>query len=123
MHTQPSYYRNGRNPNATAVAVGRILQATSTQDEVALSTAATQRLVGVSVENMPQNITRSYQNGGRAKVLSGAAFAIGTPLTTDATGRAVTAVAGNQIIGIATEQATGADEMVELEIQPQAVVS
>jgi hypothetical protein len=53
--------------------------------------------------------------GGGAMVHSGAAFALGAELASNAAGKIITAVSTNKVIGIALSAAAGADEYVEIE--------
>jgi hypothetical protein len=54
---------------------------------------------------------------GTSKIVAGAAFAAGVPLTSDATGRAVQATAGQYINGYALEAATAAGDVVETTVE------
>ena len=120
---QPSYFRSGRAITAP-ITRGRILKFTSTQDGVDISTATTDKLAGISVEDMPVGgPTRSYQTGGKAMVKSGAAVAIGDRLRPDSQGRGVAAtVTGQQTVGLAVSPASAADQDVECEMDFQPYV-
>lgn len=122
---QPSYFRVGSNEEVTAMAKGYIVKAGTAADGILLATAATSALLGVTVEPISPGKSQSYQMGGKAAVLSGAAITVGQILTSDSTGRAVplTASASStaQILGIAKTAASGAGEWVEVELQLGAV--
>ena len=51
---------------------------------------------------------------GISQVLAGAAFAAGTLVTVDSTGRAVTTVAAGDVVGIAIEASTQADAVTSV---------
>jgi hypothetical protein len=53
--------------------------------------------------------------GGGAQVHSGAAFALGAELASDANGKFITALSTNKVVAIALSAAAGADEYVEVE--------
>ncbi len=122
---QPSYFRAGTNEEASAMAKGYIVKAGTAADGILLATAATSALLGVTVEPIAVGKSQSYQMGGKAAVLSGAAITAGQILTADATSRAVplTASASStaRILGIAMTAASGAGEWVEVELQLGAV--
>lgn len=119
----PSYFRNGHAVTA-AIPRGKILKFTSTVDGVDIATATTDKLAGISTEDMPVGgPTRSYQTGGKAMVKSGAAVAIGDRLRPDSQGRGIAATTtGQQTVGIAVSAASAADQDVECEIDFQPYV-
>lgn len=51
-----------------------------------------------------------------SKVVAGAAFVTGTELTSDATGRFVTATAGQHVLAVALEPAAAAGELTSAEV-------
>ncbi len=51
---------------------------------------------------------------GQTKVVAGAAIALDADVTSDASGKAVTAVSGNEINGKALEAATAADQIITI---------
>jgi len=118
--TEPSYYRTGVNEEATQIAKGYILMQGTASDGALLGTSATGKLLGVSVEPMDVGVQQSYQMGGKAAVLSGAAVSLGDPVTCDATGRAVTAsgsaTSTARILGQAKTASSGAGEWIEVEL-------
>lgn len=56
----------------------------------------------------PATIAKS----GVSKVVAGAAVAVNDPVTTDATGRAIPAVAGNRRLGVARQAASAAGVVI-----------
>lgn len=81
----------------------------------AQATAATHALIGTSDELGKQpNGTVDVAMSDIPEVESGAAIAVGDPLTADAEGRAVKATAnGQHIIGFAFAAASGAGEIID----------
>ena len=91
-----SVHRPGYNGTGTDIAVGYILKHDGTNvDGIALASAATDSLAGVSTEIIEDGKTRSYQRSGKAAVLAGGTVALGAKVVADATGRAVTASAAS----------------------------
>ncbi len=113
-----SPFRTGRNVGGTAIAERRILKYGAGEDEVALSTAATDKFAGVTVEEIDAGGHQSYQREGVAVVDSGGPVSIYGYVTADASGKAVAAATGNVILGIALDAATGADEPIRVELLP-----
>jgi len=119
--TQPNYHRGGTNLSGTDIPASRILKAGAAVDEIALATAVTDTLLGVSSEIIYNGKHQSYQVDGRCVILSGGAINVGDELTTDSTGRAVAATqaagATQKVIGRACTAASGAAELVEVELK------
>jgi hypothetical protein len=86
----------------------------STEGEVVLAVAGDAEFV---LMNSPKagDAAECAMIGGGAMVLSGAAFAIGAELSSNAAGKFITALSGNKVIGLALSAAAGADEYVEIE--------
>ncbi len=105
---------------------GKILQKNANADEVALATAATQKLIGI-LQNKPAAAGRAatVQVAGIAKVIAGAAVTAGALLTTNASGLAITfvptAATVEWVIGIAMTGAVGANEVIEVLLLFQTV--
>lgn len=118
--TRPSYHRAGKNLGGTDIGANLILKQGSAVDEVAIATAVTDTLVGVSVEKIVAGKAASYQMGGKQAVKAGAAVAVGALLTTDSQGRAITASQSasslQNLIGKAVTAASAADELIEVEL-------
>lgn len=79
------------------------------------ATAATLALIGTSDElGRQSNNTVDVAMSDIPEVESGAAIAVGDPLTADAQGRAVKATAtGQRVIGFALAAASGAGEIID----------
>jgi hypothetical protein len=121
--SQPNYFRNGINVAGTAVVPGRILRYSTTTEQAynGYATSPAESFYGVSVEESDAGQARSVQVDGIAVVTSGAAFSIGTKLTTDSTGRAIASVSNAQnIIGVALQESLGADQDVSVELTKSA---
>lgn len=119
--TQPSNFRTRINEGAADITRGKILKYGTGVDGAALSTSSGDEFCGVSVETMEGTtagaIPRSAQIAGKAMVTSGGVIAIGDKLTSDSSGRAITATGTNQsTIGTAETAATGANQDVECEL-------
>lgn len=88
---------------------------------LALSTSATDQHLGV-LQNNPKGAAGSgarvgsYRPVGVSKVVAGAAVAVGIAVTSDGQGRAVTAVAGNSILGITREPAAAAGVVIAVDL-------
>jgi Uncharacterized conserved protein (DUF2190) len=80
----------------------------------AQATVAGQLVKGVA--QSPQIAGRDYPIVviGAQEIESGAAFAVGAALMTDATGRVITQTASNYIVGYALEAATAAGQAIEV---------
>jgi hypothetical protein len=125
-----SVHRLGYNAGSSDIAAGYILKHDGTNvDGVALASASTDSLAGVSNEIIEAKKTRSYQRSGKAWVFAGDTVAIGNKLVADATGRAVAAAAASaanfeNTLGTAvTAGAVGDKIEVELEIGNKAYVA
>lgn len=103
-----------------AVPASRIVKNGASPGYAILNAAATTVSLGVTTENI------SAATGERIDVIfdgiviveAGAAITFNTKLTSDGTGRAVTAVATNEVIGIALEAATAAGDLIRMLIRP-----
>jgi hypothetical protein len=85
----------------------------------ALATAVGDAIIGV-IDDIPYNAAGAQvaiRFGGTAQVVAGAAFAAGARLTTDASGRAITATVGQRYYAIALEAATAVGDMPEVFLQ------
>ena len=88
---------NGARADGSAVPVVGVCRVASTTDE----------------EKVPVDRT------GIVPVVAGAAVAQGAFLTSDASGRAITAAAGNQIHGVAALAAAAADDVIAIDLSPR----
>jgi len=94
----------------------------SALDTVTLGTAATDSLIGVNADVAPAIGERcDLVRQGIAFIEAGAAIAQGAPVTSDATGRAVTAAPGagvnNRLIGFADEAASAAGDVIRVLVE------
>ncbi len=98
---------------ATAIEPARIVMLTAA-DSVGLATAATAASIGITDEiTVAANQRVDVFVAGIAFVTAGAAVALGAPLTSDASGRAVAAAAvGDRVVGIALEAAAAAGDRI-----------
>jgi Uncharacterized conserved protein (DUF2190) len=123
---------------ATNVEFGRFCKwnAGTTGDTVTTSAApanpavAADFIVGVYQETLDATkvatgkATLNVRMLGIARMRSGGAVPIGTPVTSDATGRAVSALAGTNLrwySGIAMTAATGQDQFIDVLLTPGAL--
>jgi hypothetical protein len=76
---------------------------------------AAAEIAGV-LQNDPSAIDRAAQivQTGITKMVAGAAVATGANVTTDASGRAITAIVTNPIVGVALDAAANADEIISV---------
>jgi hypothetical protein len=112
---QPSAYRVG-----AAVVACRILKRGASADLVIHNTAATIRPVGISEEDqatVDKPVRVAHRPGELVRVEAGAAIAADVRITSDANGRAVTAVATNQIIGWSRNAALALGDLITVEIE------
>jgi len=102
---------------AAALDPGRIVVLTA-DDSVNLATSATAASIGVTDEiTVAANARVDVVLSGIAWVTAGAALTRGSPITADASGRAVAAAAvGNRIVGIALEAAAAAGDRIRVVI-------
>lgn len=118
-----SQYSGSKGYKATAALAEGVLVKLSAGN-VVVATAATDRVIGItenSCEASEVVSVRLLSSGGTAKVKAGAAFAVGVFLTSDATGRVVTATAAiagavplTVVSGQAVEAAVAANDLVEV---------
>lgn len=89
----------------------------SADNTVTTPGAAATDIIGVQ-QNMPSaagqpTLVRPCPDGGTTEILAGAAFAAGAPLTSDASGRAVTATTTQRFYARAVYAATALGDVVE----------
>jgi hypothetical protein len=117
----PTCYANGYNGTGVDIVKGYVLKDDATNlDGVALATASTDTIVGVSTQTMTSLHTDSYQSDGKALVYSGGVIAKGDLLTVDSTSRVVKASApsttAQNYVGRAVTAAGAAGVLVEVEL-------
>lgn len=86
----------------------------STEGQVVLAGAGEAEFVLMNAP-LAGEIAECAMIGGGAMVHSGAAFALGAELATNASGKFITALTTNKVVAIALSAAAGADEYVEVE--------
>jgi len=96
-----------------AIAIARFVKMSGAK--VIQCAADTDDAVGVSMEPAAADLDRiavAKYNGCKTEVTAGAAIVAGVPVASDATGRAVTAVTGDRILGYAQTATAAAGEVV-----------
>jgi hypothetical protein len=106
-------YKKNRTTEAV-VNPRRIVKYGAAADTILQGAAATDLTLGVTTNTVASGVGSELDvvMFGETLVTSGAAFARGALLTSDGTGRAVTAAATNRAVGIALTEATAADQSV-----------
>jgi hypothetical protein len=110
----PTTYRAG-----AAITACRMVKRGADADSVILNAAATTRSLGISEEDQAtatKPVRIAHRPGEMVRIEAGAAFALDAFLTSDATGRGVTAATGNQVTAIARQAAAAAGDLVNCEI-------
>jgi hypothetical protein len=92
-------------------------------DHVVLSAAANDVTIGVSQQRVAAadvtlGIVADIRLEGISKVVAGAAVAIGAPVTSNASGRAVTATTGQRQAGIALSTAAANGDIIDVALTP-----
>ena len=109
-----------KNANVATVAAKRIVKSTAVADEFDLATAATDKVVGITMAAVPTLKFGDVQMRGKGILTSGAAVAVGDRIVADAAGKGIptAAAAGtnNGIVGIAKTLTSGADIDFEIEL-------
>lgn len=85
---------------------------------IALSAAGTDASIGILQNHPSLGQTAEVMHLGISKCMSGAAVALGALVASDASGKLVTAVSGDKVVGQALEAASGADVLFEALILP-----
>lgn len=88
---------------------------------IALAGAASVDFLGILQDDPDIGEAGTVKVRDVSKAKAGAAIAAGARLTTDATGRLITAAATNPIVGRALEAAAAADDLFAAEINPGGV--
>lgn len=102
-----------------AVSPCRLVKIGAAAGEVIHNAAATTPTLGVTRENIIASTGQRIDviHDGIVYVEAGAPIALGAKLTSDGTGRAITAAAGNEQAGTALEAATGAGDLIRMEMR------
>ena len=106
-----------------AIPVNRLVKMGTTDRTITLATAASDAIIGpVNETAIALGERADVVRMGIAWVEAGAAIARGAPITSDATGRGVTAApaagVNNRIIGFADEAASAAGDVIRFMIEP-----
>ena len=106
------------NAAATAIRIARFV-VVGASGQAAEAAAATDEVDGVSLEavaagNAGLAFPAAAPDGAKVEVAAGAAVTAGALVTSDATGRAVTAATGNRVNGRALTAAGAADEVITI---------
>lgn len=110
----PTTYRAG-----AALTACRMVKRGADDSSAILNAAATTRSLGITEEDQPtvgKPCRIAHRPGEMIRVEAGAAIALDALLTSDATGRAVTAATGNQVTAIARQVAAAAGDLIVAEI-------
>jgi hypothetical protein len=92
------------------------LKSTGVKDEIIASTANTGVFLGVLSEDIATLSWGNCQIRGRALCLSQAAVARAIRVTWGTGAKILAASAGNAVLGVSAEAASGADELIEVEL-------
>lgn len=108
---------------AAAIAAYTLVKHSGADDQVVAAAAATDNIIGATEDVAPASGERTdVALVGIAYVTAGAAITRGALLTSDASGRVVTAApaagANNRIVGTAMEAATAAGDVIRVLLNP-----
>lgn len=109
-----------------AITVGQALQVGADANHVIPASAATQLPRGIAMDyqdTAERPIAVAHSPGELVGGRSGAAFAAGVRLTTDANGKLILAATGNQVWAWSREAATAADQLVCVEIAAPGITA
>ena len=110
----------GRNRSGSPILTQRFvrLDISEAPDGVETAAAVTDNIHGVSMSAIDDGANGDIILTGLARVTSGAAVTVGDRVNSDGTGRAITASGGAGVanVGVAKTAATGADEVIEVEL-------
>jgi len=106
----------------SAVSPYRVVKFGTADGAVVQAAAATDLLVGIadSIGQSDAGDTVDVICAGIGEATAGAAIARGARLTADSSGRVVTAVATNVVIGVAMAAATAAGDVIPVNIVPSS---
>lgn len=109
-------------PN-TAVAGGAIVRGTAIKRGADLNTAvqgtAASVNLGIAIDDQPtigRTFSYAHRPGESVDARAGAAFALDALLTSDASGKLITAVSTNPVVAVARRAATAVDQLVPVEL-------
>lgn len=107
--------QSGRNTTANPIPRGTILVWSGAGQAIAPASTATGAFAGVAGEDIPAGAWGRVIQKGVAPVIFNAALTVGARVTSNASGHAVAAAAGNAVLGIALE-AGAAAELAEVNL-------
>lgn len=113
--------RSKLNNTGGTIAKGTVCKLNGVVGEAAVMAATTDDVYGVAMADIADGAMGDFQIRGKALVLSGGALATpGTLLMSSATGKAAAWAAGAgtnaNVLGIQETTASGADELIEVEL-------
>ena len=89
-----------------------------TSGNVVLAAAASDSILGVIREEATSGNPATVQFGGIAKVIAGGTITTGAAVTSDGSGKAVAASAGNRILGIALSPNIVSGDIISVALTP-----
>jgi Uncharacterized conserved protein (DUF2190) len=111
--------RTGLNDSGSTITEGKVVRLSGAgADQIALPSADTDPVFGVTMEDIADDIRGDIQIGGRAVVTAGAAVSRGALLTMTTAGKVVTWTAsGNRaVVGVANTAAGADGDSIEVEL-------
>jgi hypothetical protein len=114
--------RPGLNLSGSTIAANRIVVQSTLVDQVAQAAAATAPYYGVTMNAIANGVTGDIQTGGKATIEAGAAVAKNVNVMSDASGRAILATAGNNVIGRTVVASTALGQVLEVELCDQPTI-
>lgn len=95
----------------------RMLRRTATADQCLVAQAGAANFAGVLLNAPTSGRAATVVTTGRTKVVAGEAFSLPAKVTSDASGRAVVAdTAADYVVGAALEAASGAGQIIEIDL-------
>lgn len=111
----------GVNLTGSTIPAKRIVKydAANGKHAVALATAATDKFVGITENDIPTSNTGDLRRMGKQILTSGGTVSIGDRITSDGSGKGIaTTTEDNSVIGEAVTATTGADQDFEVRLTP-----
>lgn len=100
-----------------AITKNRFVKQDTSQDKaVVQASAGTDLVFGIALETVASGLNCPFQNSGMAKLECGAAVARGASISSDASGKGVTAATGDRVYAIALEAAGGDADVISVEL-------
>jgi len=114
--------RPGLNLSGSSIAANRIVVQGAAIDQVAQAAAATAPYFGVTMNAIANGAAGDIQTKGKAPIETGAAVAKNVNVMSDASGRAILATAGNNVIGRTVTATTALGQVAEVELCDQPTI-